>query len=328
MQIVRKDEAVPAECRGAVVAIGNFDGIHLGHLTILNQAIETARKTGNPAGVATFEPHPRQFFRPDDPAFRLMTSGSRARRLQSIGFDVVFELTFDERLAGATAEEFSRDVLAERLGISHAIVGADFRFGKSRAGDASDLKGHGKRFGFGVTVAPLASAGGTDYSSTAVRTALADGDVQKATSILGHCHRIEGRVIHGEKRGRKLGMPTANLSLDGHFVPAHAVYAVRVDVIDDETSATFGGVASIGTRPTFGQNEPILEVHLFGFDGDLYGRRLSVALVDFLRPEIRFDGVDELVKAMNDDCSRSQEILGRVADHPRWDQDQKVAMSS
>ena len=309
MHIVRNNDDVPRECLGATVAIGNFDGVHIGHLSVLNRVIEAARDFGCAAGVTTFEPHPRQFFQPARPAFRLMTHESRARRLQMLGFDVVFEITFDARLASATAEEFSYSVLAERLGIFHAIVGADFRFGKARASDAGDLTRFGDRFGFGVTVLPLAVDGDTEYSSTAVRNALAAGHVRKATSILGHHHRIEGHVIHGEKRGRDLGFPTANLSLKDLFVPAHAVYAVSVDVIDGEHAGTYGGVASIGTRPTFGAGVPILEVHVFGFEGDLYGNRISVALVDYLRPEIRFDSVGELTEAMRMDCVRSREAL-------------------
>ena len=325
MHIVRKHDDVPGECLGAAVAIGNFDGVHIGHLSVLRWAIEVAGDLGRTAGVITFEPHPRQFFQPNKPAFRLMTRESRARRLQMLGFDVVFEITFDARLANATAEEFSRSILAVRLGISHAIVGADFRFGKARASDASDLSRFGDQFGFGVTVLPLKVDGDTEYSSTAVRKALAAGHVREANSILGHHHRIEGCVIHGEKRGRDLGIPTANLSLDNLFVPAHAVYAVSVDIIDGEHAGNYGGVASIGTRPTFGDSQPVLEVHVFGFDGDLYGTRLSVALLDHLRPETKFDSVDELVAAMHADCERSREVLAAIAVSGSRDQDGKPA---
>ncbi len=314
MHIVRNHEDVPGACLGAAVAIGNFDGVHVGHLSVLHRVTEAARDFGCAAGVATFEPHPRQFFQPGKPAFRLMTRNSRARRLQMLGFDVVFEITFDACLANATAEEFSRSVLSARLGISHAVVGADFRFGKARASDAGDLSRFGKRFGFGVTVLPLAVDGLTEFSSTAVREALAAGHVRKATSILGHHHRIEGRVIHGEKRGRELGIPTANLSLKDLFVPAHAVYAVSVDIIDGEHAGNYGGVASIGSRPTFGASTPVLEVHVFGFEGDLYGSQVSVALVDYLRPEIRFDSVEELVEAMREDCVRGREALESAAE--------------
>ena len=325
MHIVRNLDDVPRECLGAAVAIGNFDGVHIGHLSVLHRVIAAARDFGCAAGVTTFEPHPRQFFQPAMPAFRLMTCESRARRLQMLGFDVVFEITFDARLANATAEEFSCSVLVQRLEIFHAIVGADFRFGKARASDASDLTRYGDRFGFGVTVLPLAVDGDTEYSSTAVREALAAGHVRKATSLLGHHHRIEGHVIHGEKRGRDLGFPTANLSLQDLFVPAHAVYAVSVDIIDGEHAGTYGGVASIGTRPTFGTGAPILEVHVFGFEGDLYGSRISVALVDYLRPEIRFDSVGELTEAMRMDCARSREALETSTVSHIRDQDEKPA---
>ena len=309
MRVFRTTVGIPAEFKGAVVAIGNFDGVHLGHLSILDRVAAEAKGTGAPVGVVTFEPHPRQFFQPEAPPFRLMTRESRIRRLESVGVQVVFELSFDGNLSSVTAREFARRILSGELGVSHVVVGEDFRFGKNRGGNAADLARFGDEDGFSVSVSPLVADGGFEFSSTAIRKALSNGQVEQATQMLGHHHRIEGRVEGGNRRGRDLGFPTANLSLVGNFVPAHGVYAVRVDVIGNTNVKTYDGVASIGVRPTFGQNPANLEVHLFEFDGNLYGNLISVALVSFLRPELRFDNVDALVQAMRTDCNRSRDIL-------------------
>jgi riboflavin kinase / FMN adenylyltransferase len=299
--------------RGASVAMGNFDGVHLGHQSVLALAHAGAAELGARFGVVTFEPHPRSFFAPDAPPFRLMTAEARARRLEKLGVEMLYELPFDAALAALTPEAFVFDVLAEGLGVRHVVVGADFRFGKGRAGDADDLTALGAAAGFGVTLAPLVSDRHGDYSSTAIRAALSEGHPEHAARILGHWHRIEGPVLHGEQRGRAMGVPTANLSMDGLHLPRLGVYAVIVDVLDGPHRGRWPGVASIGVRPTFGGGAANLEAHLLDFDGDLYGARLSVALVAFQRLELTFDGMDSLAVQMRADLAEARDRLVRLA---------------
>ncbi|HVH02924.1 MAG TPA: bifunctional riboflavin kinase/FAD synthetase [Amaricoccus sp.] len=298
--------------RGAAVAMGNFDGVHLGHQSVLALAHAAAAELDAPLGVVTFEPHPRSFFAPDAPPFRLMTGDARARRLEKLGVERLYELAFDAGLAGLSPEAFVFDVLAAGLGVRHVVVGADFRFGKWRAGDAAGLTALGAAAGFGVTVAPLVADGQVDYSSTAIRVALTEGRPEEAARILGHWHRIEGPVLHGDKRGRALGVPTANLALDGLHLPRLGIYAVLVDVLDGPHRGRYQGVASIGVRPTFGGATPNLEAHLLDFEGDLYGAALSVALVGFQRPELAFDSVDALVAQMQADIAEARTRLARA----------------
>lgn len=289
------------------VAMGNFDGLHLGHASV----IDLARRHG-PLGVITFEPHPRAFFAPDAPPFRLMNAQARASRLARMGVADLFELPFDAGLAGLTPEAFAREVLSEGLGISHIVVGADFRFGRARAGKAQDLQDLGAALGFGVTVAPLIAAAGREISSTAIRAALSEGQPRAAAAMLGHWHRIEGEVIHGEKRGRTLGYPTANMALSGLHLPKFGVYAVKADVLDGPHKGSYTGAASLGIRPMFGVNLPNLETYLFDFAADIYGAQLSVAFVDYLRPEMTFAGLDGLLAQMAEDCTRARAILAKA----------------
>jgi riboflavin kinase/FMN adenylyltransferase len=292
------------DARGASVAMGNFDGVHLGHQAVIDLA-----RTDAPLGIVTFEPHPRQFFAPTAPTFRLMNAESRANRLAKLGVRHLFELPFDAALASLTPEGFARDVLAEGLGISHVVVGSDFRFGKGRAGTAADLQALGLTYGFRTTIATLVQIAGQDISSTAVREALSEGRPRDAAAMLGHWHRIEGEVIHGEKRGRQLGYPTANMDVTGLHLPKFGVYAVRVDVLTGPQAGQYIGAASLGVRPMFGTNMPNLESFLFDFIGDLYGHHLSVALVDYLRPEMKFDGLPGLLDQMAADCQKARDIL-------------------
>ena len=293
--------------RGTSVAMGNFDGVHRGHQSV----IALARGHG-PLGVVTFEPHPRQFFAPAAPAFRLMNPEARASRLAKLGVQHLFELPFDATLASLTPEAFARDVLAGGLGVAHVVVGEDFRFGKGRAGSAADLAALGQQYGFAVTVAPLMKEAGEEISSTAIRRALTEGRPRDAAAMLGHWHRIEGMVIHGEKRGRDLGFPTANMSVDGLHLPRLGVYAVKVDVLTGPYTGSFIGAASLGVRPMFGENRPNLETFLFDFSGDLYDQHLSVAFIDYLRPEMKFDGLPGLIAQMQADCARAREILAAL----------------
>jgi riboflavin kinase/FMN adenylyltransferase len=302
MRIVRTIRA-EGEDRGASAAIGNFDGVHRGHQAVIAQA----RRPGTLHGVVTFEPHPREHFAPDSPPFRLMTPEAKMSRLEKMGVGIVYELSFEE-IAPLPAEAFARDVVVRGLGLRHVVVGRDFHFGKGRDGDAGTLLDLGARFGFDVTVADLVQFDG-EVSSTRIRAALAEGDPREAARLLGHLHRIEGEVLHGDKRGRDLGYPTANLSLGRLHPPRFGVYATEVDVLTGPHQGARHGVASVGIRPTFDGIHPNLEVHLFDFAGDLYDERLSVALVEFLRPEERFDTLGALIDQMHDDSARAREIL-------------------
>lgn len=307
MRIIRDYQFVEPKDRGASVAIGNFDGVHLGHRSV----IDLARKAvpDAPLGVMTFEPHPRAYFAPDAPPFRLMSAEARASRLEKIGVQLLYELNFNAALAGLSPIEFAQNVISDGLGLAHVIVGADFCFGKGRAGTAADLAAFGQQLGFGVTIAPLVEQGAQTVSSTAIRQALSDGRPKDAAAMLGHWHRIEGPVIGGEQRGRELGFPTANMSINGLHPPAFGVYAVLVDVMDGPHKGSYHGAASIGVRPMFGENRPNLETFLFDFSGDLYGATLSIGLVEYLRPELKFDGLDGLIVQMDNDCYRARDIL-------------------
>ena len=290
--------------RGASVAMGNFDGVHRGHRSV----IDLARDAG-PLGIVTFEPHPRQYFAPAAPAFRLMNAEARANRLARLGVRHLFQLPFDATLADLTPDAFVTQVLADGLGISHVVVGADFCFGKGRKGRADDLASLCNAKGIRTTIAPLVTDAGTEISSTQIRKALAEGRPRDAQAMLGHWHRIDGEVLHGEKRGRELGYPTANMSLDGLHLPKLGVYAVLVDILTGPQAGSYHGAASLGVRPMFGENRPNLETFLFDFKGDLYGQHLSIALVDYLRPELKFDGLPALITQMDADCAKAREIL-------------------
>lgn len=284
--------------------MGNFDGVHLGHQAV----IDLARAQGR-LGILTFEPHPREFFAPAAPPFRLMNAEARANRLAKLGVRALYQLPFDATMAAFTPEAFAAQVLGAGLGVSHVVVGADFCFGKGRTGTAADLQALGDKYGFSVTVAELVRAGGREISSTAIRTALSEGRPRDAKTMLGHWHRIDGEVVHGAKRGRELGYPTANMSVAGLHLPRIGVYAVKVDVLSGPQMGSYNGAASLGVRPMFGVNQPNLETYLFDFDGDLYGHHLSVAFIDYLRPELKFDGLPALIAQMEADCAMARKIL-------------------
>ncbi|OAN80568.1 riboflavin biosynthesis protein RibF [Sulfitobacter sp. EhC04] len=310
MQILRDYQFVEAADRGATAAIGNFDGVHLGHLSVIELA--RAASPNAPLGIVTFEPHPREFFAPDAPPFRLMGRAARAHRLEKLGVKKLYELTFNKNLAALSPEAFAADVLRDGLGLNHVVVGADFCFGKKRAGTAQDLERFGREMGFGVTIAPLMENDSQTVSSTAIRQALTDGEPRVAAAMLGHWHRIEGPVIGGEQRGRELGYPTANMSIDGLHPPAFGVYAVLVDVLEGSHAGSYHGVASLGVRPMFGQNKANLETFLFDFKGDLYDTPLSIALVEHLRGEEKFDSLDSLITQMDVDSAEARRILAAL----------------
>ena len=310
MHIVRDYQFVDAAARGASVAIGNFDGVHRGHQAVIDLARQAA--PGAPLGVLTFEPHPRAYFAPQAPSFRLMSPEARASRLEKLGVDVLFELPFNAQMAGLAPRDFAQSILSDSLGVSHAVVGSDFCFGKAREGTATDLEAFGAEMGFGTTIATLISNDSNTVSSTAIRKALSAGHPQEAANMLGHWHRIEGPVIGGEQRGRTLGYPTANMALDGLHLPAFGVYAVLVDVRDGPHQGSYRGVASLGVRPMFGENKPNLETFIFDFSGDLYGSVLSVGLVAHLRGEEKFNSLDALITQMNADTAQAKTILSAL----------------
>ncbi|MDE4140823.1 MULTISPECIES: bifunctional riboflavin kinase/FAD synthetase [Rhodobacterales] len=310
MRIIRDYQFVEERDRGASAAIGNFDGVHRGHRSVIDLARKAAPEA--PLGVVTFEPHPREFFAPAAPPFRLMSAAARASRLEKLGVDKLYQLNFNAALSGLPPEDFASKVLAEGLGLKHVVVGADFCFGKGRAGTAEDLIRFGQDLGFGVTIAPLMEYSEHTVSSTAIRQALSDGRPRDAAAMLGHWHRIEGTVIGGEQRGRDLGFPTANMSIDGLHPPAFGVYAVLVDVLDGPHKGSYHGAASVGVRPMFDGDHPNIETFLFDFTGDLYGATLSVGLVEYLRPEMTFDGLEGLIAQMDADCAKARDILANA----------------
>ncbi|NRB02794.1 MAG: bifunctional riboflavin kinase/FAD synthetase [Rhodobacteraceae bacterium] len=310
MRIIRDHQFVSPEDTGATIAIGNFDGVHKGHQAVMAQARAAAPDA--PLGILTFEPHPRAYFAPQAPHFRLMGPEARASRLEKLGVDLLYELPFNAQLSGLSPHDFAKNILSDSLGISHAVVGSDFCFGKGRAGTADDLRGFGEDMGFGVSIATLVDHGAGVISSTAIRDALAAGKPRDAADMLGHWHRIEGIVIGGEQRGRTLGYPTANMALDGLHLPAFGVYAVLVDVLDGPHTGSYHGVASLGVRPMFGENKPNLETFVFDFSGDLYGSTLSIGLVDYLRGEEKFDSLEALITQMDADSTQSRSILASL----------------
>ncbi|WP_300059616.1 bifunctional riboflavin kinase/FAD synthetase [uncultured Roseobacter sp.] len=307
MRIIRDFQFVAPEDRGASAAIGNFDGVHLGHQSVIDLARQAEPEA--PLGIVTFEPHPRSFFAPNAPAFRLMGRDARASRLEKLGVERLYELNFNAALAALAPEDFAQRVIADGLGLRHVIVGADFCFGKARAGTAQHLQTFGAELGFGVTIAPLMAHTDKTVSSTAIRHALSDGNPALAAEMLGHWHRIEGPVISGEQRGRELGYPTANMSIEGLHPPTFGVYAVLADVLEGPHTGSYHGVASLGVRPMFGENRPNLETFIFDFKGDLYGTPLSVGLVEHLRAEETFDNLEALIAQMDADSAQARKIL-------------------
>ena len=312
MRIIRDTLYLDPADRGAAAAIGNFDGVHLGHRAVIDAARDAAARLDAPLGVMTFEPHPRQFFATDAPPFRLMNAEGRANELAKQGIEKLYEVPFNAALVALTPRDFAREIIRDRLGLAHVVVGPDFCFGKDRAGSAADLHRFGAEMGFGVTIAPMVALPEGRVSSTAIRAALTEGRPRDAAAMLGHWHRIVGEVIRGDQRGRELGYPTANMSIAGLHPPKFGVYAVRVDIADGPHKGRYNGAASIGVRPMFNGEVPNCETFLFDFKGDLYGQHLSVALVDYLRPEMTFDGLPGLIAQMDADCARARDILSHV----------------
>jgi len=308
--VIRDDTQASAIPKGAVVAMGNFDGVHLGHRAVIEAALRMGRAHDRPALAVTFEPHPRSFFSPNTPQFRLTDEASKLRLLAGTGLSGAVVMTFDKGRAGTTAQHFIHHDLIERLGISGIAVGYDFHFGKGRVGSPSLLVSEAPRLGIEVDVQAHIDIDERPVSSTAIRMALAEGQVDDATAMLGGPWFVAGTVIHGEKRGRDLGYPTANIRLDKNCGLKHGIYAVRVG----HGTERLDGVASFGRRPTFDNGAPLLEVFLFDFKGDLYGASLDVAFIAFIRDEVKFDGIEALVRQMGDDSAKARAALAAAKD--------------
>ena len=308
--VVRDDAPQAARFNGAVAAIGNFDGVHRGHRAVIDAAVARAATLGAPAIAVTFEPHPRKVLRPSDPVFRLTDEMSKLRLLATTGLNGALVLTFDASFAALTAEQFVARILVGRLGIRGATIGFDFHFGHARGGSPTYLAEQGERYGFTVETAPPLEDEGRPVSSSSIRAALAEGRVVEAAELLGYPWFAAGTVIKGDQRGRDLGFATANIALDPDCGLKQGIYAVRIGI----GGLIRNGVASFGTRPTFDDGAPLLEVHVFDFNGDLYGAPIDVAFIGWIRAEARFDSVDALVRRMDEDARLARSALARAGD--------------
>jgi riboflavin kinase/FMN adenylyltransferase len=321
MKIFRHYDDVPADLRGAVVAIGNFDGVHRGHRALIAEAKIQAEARRSPLAVLSFEPHPQEYFKPSPESFRLTPLRAKARLLADLGVDALFALAFDAEMATRTPQDFVLNVLDTGLGISGAVVGHDFEFGRKRAGNLATLSYMGEMEGFTVTPFDAVTAhssheksGDEKISSTLIRQMLKQARPEEAARLLGHPWAVEARVEHGDARGRTMGFPTANMHLGHCLAPAFGVYAVRVNILEgDRAVSRHDGVANFGIRPMYQVNVPLLETHLFDFDGDLYGKYLSVELIQYIRPEAKFSDLDALIAQIRADAAKAREILAKTA---------------
>ena len=307
MQVVHGYDHVPREARRAVLAIGNFDGVHRGHQVLLARAKDIATPLKARAGVLAFEPHPRTLFQPERPLFRLTSITQRIALFQQFGMDLAVVLPFDRTLAELTAEAFIERVLVAGLGLRHAVIGFDFHFGKGRGGSPASLQAAGHEMGFGVTIVAPVAEGGEVVSSSAIRAELAQGDVAGAAHLLGHPWRVSGEVKGGAKRGTGMGYPTANIGLPPGTALAHGIYAVRVHV----GGKVHQGAAYLGTRPTFDNGDAVLETFLLDYDGDLYGRMIELEFIDFIRGDRKFESTEALVAQMDRDVAATRQRLTR-----------------
>ena len=309
MRIVRHWQSTSADARGAVVAVGNFDGVHLGHGAVIDEGRRIAHSLGAPLAVLTFEPHPRQVLAEPEEPFRLTPLRIKARHLAALGVDILFVARFDRAFAAREPASFVADVIAAGIGARHVVVGHDFAFGRGRAGTVALLTEVGGTLGVGVTSIEAAGTGTTIHSASRARRLLSDGDVAALPEVLGRYWEIDGHVVAGDRRGRTIGFPTANLRCAGILHPARGVYALWAQPAGG--SHWYPAVANLGRRPTFDKTEDLLEVHIFDYAADLYGRRLRAAFADRVRPERRFDGIEALKAQIADDCDTARAILAR-----------------
>jgi riboflavin kinase/FMN adenylyltransferase len=309
MQRLDSGSPVPANLRGAIVALGNFDGFHLGHQAVVARAVERARAEGRPVIVATFDPHPVRLFRPDAPPFRLTSLDQRARLFAAAGADAMLVFHFDAALAAKPPEAFA-EMLVEEIGAAGVVTGQDFTFGKNKGGNVSSLARLGAARGLiSEAVAPVADSEGGVVSSSRIRQALQSGDCDTATRLMTRPYAIEGLVQHGDKLGRTIGYPTANLDMGKYLRPAYGIYAVRGKLPDGRV---LDGAANLGIRPTFTPPKELLEPFFFDFSESLYGQCIEVQLIEWLRPEAKFDSLDALVAQMDADCARARQILAAL----------------
>jgi len=305
MQLIRdiKPDLFP---KGCVLAIGNFDGVHLGHQGIIRECIARARALGVPAVVMSFEPHPREFFGRAGEPLRLSSPKQKAQLLAALGIDALLLMRFNQQLASTSAENFVSSLLVKTLGVRHVVTGQNFAFGKGRGGGSDFLTEQARTQGFGFTAcAPVMSATSEVISSSAIRAALKEGDLETARTMLGGDYVVGGHVIHGEKRGRTIGFPTMNLALKKRFVPRKGVYAAKMEV----AGKRYDAVVNIGIKPTFGAHAPLLEAHAFGLEGDMYGRYACLALKAFLRDEMRYESLDLLKAQIAHDANLARQLL-------------------
>jgi riboflavin kinase / FMN adenylyltransferase len=308
--VVRGEAPADHALNGAVVAIGNFDGVHRGHRAVIAAVLARAKALGRAAAALTFEPHPRSFFRPDEPLFRLTDERAKLRLLAATGLGGAIVLRFDAALAGLSAQDFVERILVGRFAVAGVAIGPDFHFGLKRAGSPDYLAAQGAKLGFAVDVVPRFEDAGRPVRSGPIRAALAAGRVAEANELLGYPWFVSAEVVHGDKRGRDFGYPTANLRLDPACGLKHGIYAVRAGV----GGHRYDGVASFGRRPMFDQGTVLLEVFLFDFSGDLYGEVIDVAFIDWIRPELKFDSVEDLVRRMNEDARLARAALSAAPD--------------
>jgi riboflavin kinase/FMN adenylyltransferase len=306
MERLSGERPVPERYRGGVIALGNFDGFHLGHQAVVARAVSRARERGVPAIVATFDPHPRRYFQPDTPPFRLTTLDQRQRLFAAAGAQAMLVFAFDSALASLSAEAFARERLVALAGASGVVTGEDFTFGKGRGGNPDILTALGATMGFTAETVPAVGAGGHAFSSSRIRDYLRDGRPRDAAYLLTRPFAVEGEVIHGAKLGRELGYPTANMLLGSYLRPAYGIYAVHGRLPDGRV---LNGVANLGIRPSIEPPEELLESYFFDFSGDLYGQTIEVQLIEFLRPEAKFDSLDALKVQMDADAARARELL-------------------
>ncbi len=320
MKIFRHFQDMPEQLRGAIVAIGNFDGVHRGHQALIAAARAEAQSRKSPLAVLAFEPHPAEFFRPSPDSIRLTPLRVKARLLAELGVDAMFALPFDAEMAARPAEDFVRDILVKGLGVGGLVVGPDFEFGKGRAGNLATLEKMGAAEGFAVDCFDMVMARSPGeapekISSTRIRAALKDADPREAARLLGRWWAVEARVEHGDARGRTMGFPTANMHLGHCLAPAFGVYAVRATVMENDNmlesgpSARYDAVANFGIRPMYQIKVPLMETHLFDFDGDLYGKHLSVELIGYIRPEAKFADLPALIVQIGEDAKAARAIL-------------------
>jgi len=319
MRLLRHFDDVPPGLQGAVAAIGNFDGVHRGHQALIEAAKAEAEARRSPLAVLTFEPQPQEYFRPAPESIRLTPLRVKARLLAELGVDAMFALSFDAAMAGRSAPDFVQTVLLDGLGVSGVVVGPDFEFGKGRSGNLATLAYMGEMEGFSVQCFDMLTLGGEKISSTRIRAALKAARPEEAARLLGRHWAVEARVEHGDARGRSMGFPTANMHLGHCLAPAFGIYAVRVTVLqNDRPAGRYDGVANFGIRPMYRTQVPLLETHLFDFDGDLYGKHLAVELIAYIRPEAGFEGLPALIAQIGRDAEAARAILARTPEAPAF----------